>query len=458
MALREDVRDPDAQTANRLRPSDRRARLLVPLVLGILTLGIRLWDLTTPPQTYWDETYYAIDASAYLGGIVALPAERPAPTIDAEISWEHPPLGKWIIATGVSPLGLHPLGYRLPSAVFGTVGVLLLYLLALELWGSVWWAGLAAMLLSLDGLHIVESRIAMLDVFLVTFITAGALFLVRDRKRILDAVPRPPVGWVERWFCSKDRLLAGAMFGAAVATKWSGIPALALGAALTATWIRRRTPSDDADRKRQRRSVMLAFGAVPIVMYVASYAEFFAQHPLGVGAFLHLQWAMLDKQLHGPVRQAANSAAWTWPLLLHPIRYYPGYPTAVLNDRVSRWIVALGNPAFFGAFLLLLPKLLIDASKRGDWPTQFALLFYGAMYLPWLVLSRASFLYYMVPCLPFMAIGIVAALRALHGKLRARATTILVLGDVVCAVALMPVWLGLNGSLFLVRALHLFPR
>jgi hypothetical protein len=64
----------------------------------------------------------------------------------------------------------------------------------------------------------------------------------------------------------------------------------------------------------------------------------------------------------------------------------------------------------------------------------------------------------MVPCLPFMAIGIVAALRALHGKLRARATTILVLGDVVCAVALMPVWLGLNGSLFLVRALHLFPR
>src|SRR5204862_12889 len=163
-------------------------------------------------------------------------------------------LGKWIIATGVSPLGLDPLGYRLPSVICGTVGVLLLYLLALELWGSAWWAGLAAILLSLDGLHIVQSRIAMLDVFLVTFITAG-------------------------------------------------------------------------------------------------------------------------------------------PLLLHPIRYYPGYPTAVLNARVSRWIVAIGNPAFFGAFLLLLPKLLIDATKRGDWPTRFAVLFYGAMYLPWLVLSRASFLY-----------------------------------------------------------------
>jgi dolichyl-phosphate-mannose-protein mannosyltransferase len=458
MALQQDVRTPEAgPVQTRRRRTDRRARVLIPLVLGVATLGIRLWDVTSPPQTYWDETYYAIDASGYLGGILPLPVRLPAPTIEGEVSWEHPPLGKWIIATGVSPLGLRPLGYRLPSVIFGTAGVLVLYLLAMELWGSPWWAGLAGTLLSLDGLHIVQSRIAMLDIFLVTFITAGAVFLVRDRKRLLDAAPERPEGRIARWFWSKDRLLAGVMLGAAVATKWSGAFALVLGAAMTASWIRRRTRNDPVERRRQWRGLALAFGAVPIAIYLVSYVEFFAQHPFGVGAFAHLQWAMLQKQLHGPVHEAANSSAWTWPLLLHPIRYFPGYHSAVLNDRVSGWIVAIGNPAFFAAFLLLLPKLIGNALKTRDWPSRFVLLFYGAMYLPWLAFSRASFLFYIVPCLPFMALGIVAALRSIRVRLRTPATIALVVGDLACAAVLMPVWLGLDGSLSIVRALHLLP-
>jgi dolichyl-phosphate-mannose-protein mannosyltransferase len=72
-----------------------------------------------------------------------------------EATWVHPPLGKWIIAfLGVGPIGQRPIGWRLPSAVFGIAGVGLLYVLALRLWRSVWWAGFAALLLALDGLHI----------------------------------------------------------------------------------------------------------------------------------------------------------------------------------------------------------------------------------------------------------------------------------------------------------------
>jgi dolichyl-phosphate-mannose--protein O-mannosyl transferase len=79
------------------------------------------------------------------------------------------------------------------------------------------------------------------------------------------------------------------------------------------------------------------------------------------------------------------------------------------------------------------------------------------MYLPWLVFSRASFLFYIVPCLPFMALGIVAALRSIRGSFRTPATIALAVGDLACAAALMPVWLGLDGSLSIVRALHLLP-
>ena len=104
-------------------------------------------------------------------------------------------------------MGLHAFGWRFPSVLFGVAGVLLLYFLALELWGSVWWAGLAGLLLSLDGLHIVQSRIAMLDIFLCTFVTAGMLLLVLDRRR-MTAVSRRE-GWVDRIFGSPYRLGAG---------------------------------------------------------------------------------------------------------------------------------------------------------------------------------------------------------------------------------------------------------
>ena len=147
------------------------------------------------PRSVWDEQYYVFDAEAYLGGGIGQPIEGAPPVkIADEGTWVHPPLGKWIIALlGVGPIGQRPIGWRLPSAVFGIAGVALLYLLALRLWRSVWWAGLAALLLALDGLHIVQSRIAMLDIFLTTFITAAMLFLVLDRERMDEPTGSAPL-------------------------------------------------------------------------------------------------------------------------------------------------------------------------------------------------------------------------------------------------------------------------
>jgi dolichyl-phosphate-mannose-protein mannosyltransferase len=136
-------------------------RWVVPLVFVSGAAGVRLWGITTPDSLYWDEQYYVFDAEVYLGGGIGRPiGDPPAVKIADEGTWVHPPGGKWIIALfGVGPLGNRPIGWRLPSAVFGIVGVALLYLLALRLWRSVWWAGAAALLLALDGLHIVQSRI-----------------------------------------------------------------------------------------------------------------------------------------------------------------------------------------------------------------------------------------------------------------------------------------------------------
>src|SRR5699024_10329891 len=94
-------------------------------------------------------------------------------------------------------------------------------------------ATIAGLLLAVDFLSVVQSRIAMLDVFVAMFDTAAILFLVLDRDRRPDGsatlVDRLTLG--RPW-----RLLAGASLGAATAVKWSGAYA-ALGVVLlVALW------------------------------------------------------------------------------------------------------------------------------------------------------------------------------------------------------------------------------
>ena len=103
-----------------------------------------------------------------------------------------------------------------------------------------------------------QSRVAMLDIFLVTFVLAGFLFLVLDRAWIerrtgphpeaatadvdpeadlgLELPPdRPPSPILRPW-----RIAAGLAFGAAAATKWSGAPAFLGAIILTIAWERTR--------------------------------------------------------------------------------------------------------------------------------------------------------------------------------------------------------------------------
>jgi dolichyl-phosphate-mannose-protein mannosyltransferase len=416
-----------------------RASVLVPVVLILLAGGLRVWGLSSPPQTYWDESYYVPDAYDYLGGGYLIGhADDPSYKLAGEITWVHPPLGKWMIAMGVGPMGLHPLGWRLPSAVFGTAAVLLVYLLAMALWGSVWWAGLAGLLLAVDGLHIVQSRMAMLDVFLTTFVLAGVYLMVLDRRasrRRAEAGRHPPT-FIERTFGTGYRLGAGLMLGAAVATKWSGLFALVFVAVLSAQAI----PRDG----RRLRTIVASFVVVPGLVYVAGYVVWFAQNGVDIPRFAALQWRMLLHQIHHGTPQPENSSALSWPLLTHPIRYYP--PPGP-GEAAGRQIWLIGNPVLWWGFLVAVPVLLAKAARR-RWKEIVILGSYLSLFLPWVFLGRTQFLFYMLPAVPFMCLGVVAALRALPERLWRRAAT--AFGAVACvaAAAYLPVWLGLNVEWF----------
>jgi dolichyl-phosphate-mannose--protein O-mannosyl transferase len=426
--------------------------VLVPLLVVLAAAGIRIWGLGQPAQPYWDETYYIYDANAYLGGGYGIDVDTPPEVrIAAEGTWVHPPLGKWMIALlGVGPFGLHPLGWRVPSVVFGVAGVLLLYLLALELWGSVWWAGLAGSLLALDGLHIVQSRLATLDIFVTTFITAGLLFLAMDRNRAPAAEPRRRL--VDRLFGSPLRLGSGLMFGAAVATKWVGLFALAFGAGLCLVWVLRG--SDRARRSRAAAvgTVAASFVLVPLLVYLLSYGAFFYQHGAAVHDFVTLQVRMFEYHRHHTQVQPQNSLPWTWPLLLHPIRYYGTEE----GDAVRR-VMALGNPALWWGFLALVPAAVIGAIRRPGWQDALVLGGFGALYLPWLFVGRSQFIFYLLPAVPLMCLTAVAGLRGLPARVARPAAIVFASVVLLTAAAFLPVWIGSTVSRSWIQHLRLLP-
>jgi dolichyl-phosphate-mannose-protein mannosyltransferase len=438
-----------------------RAAVLVPLVLVAFAGAIRVVNLSTPKGTYWDENYYALDAYAYLGGMLPNPGVRfpPGPTIYAETSWGHPPLGKLLIAAGVGPSHFSDVGSRLPSALFGTAAILIVYLIALELWASYWWAALAGLLVATDGLHLVQSRIATLDIFLSTFVLAGVLFLLRDRRQILAGSgdrSSPAPGRIENWFGTKDRFWAGAMFGAAVAVKWNGAWALILGAILTVAWLRANSRSA-IERRRGGRTAALAFVAVPIAIYSLSYTQFFIQHPFDVVGFARLQWYMFKNNVGGHLVPSTSSRPWTWPLLLHPIRYWT-FPTKAGMDPARGSIIALGNPVLFWGFLLTLPAALYRTIRHRERALAIILGFYAVMYLPWMLTRRTQYFYYILPCVPFMALAVVGVLRTLtknHARSVGIAAAVLTVG---VATLFAPVWLGLPTSSSWLAHLRWLPR
>jgi dolichyl-phosphate-mannose-protein mannosyltransferase len=415
----------------------RWVRWAVLAVVLVLAAGLRLWNLSSPDRLYWDEQYYVFDAEVYLGGGIGQPIPgAPAVKIADEGTWVHPPLGKWIIALlGVGPMGFRSLGWRLPSAVFGIAGVALLYLLALKLWGSVWWAGLSALLLGLDGLHIVQSRIAMLDVFMTTFVTAGMLLLVLDRGRMEGSGARS--SWLDVVFGSPYRLGAGAAFGAAVATKWAGVLALLLGTVLCAVWVLTGNRRGGRSVAATAGTLVASFVFVPLAVYLVSYGAFFYQHGPAVRDFLVLQGRMFEyHQAHTRV-QPESSLPWTWPLLLHPIQYF-----AETAGGSARRIVALGNPALWWGFLALLPVALVTVARRPTWRDAVSFGGYAAMYLPWLLVRRNQFFFYMLPAVPFMCLCVPATLRRLDPRVsRAGATTLAVVAA-IATVSYLPVWIG----------------
>jgi dolichyl-phosphate-mannose--protein O-mannosyl transferase len=359
----------------------------------------------------------------------------------------HPPLGKWLIAIGIRLFGADEFGWRFASAVAGTLTVVVLVRLARRMTGSTVLGALAGLLLALDGLHFVQSRIAMLDVFLVLFTTSAVACLVADRdavrSRLAAADDAALAGWGPRLGLRPWLLAAGACLGAAVAVKWSGLYFIALLGLLAFAWEvgARRTAGVAAPvRATAVRSTAPLLGLLvllPVVLYVLSWAGWFssdsgwsrqwaAENPASGLATLMPEALRSLWHYHGEIfrfhdqlsdSHPYQSSPASWLVLARPVSYY--YPQDVgpgdygcTAASCAREVLALGTPALWWVALIALVALVYRWGAYRDWRAGTTVLLAVMPFAAWIrddLDGRTMFLFYALPATPFLALSVALA-------------------------------------------------
>nr|WP_218566145.1 phospholipid carrier-dependent glycosyltransferase [Vallicoccus soli] len=424
-------------------PAERPWSWLGPLLVAAVAGGIRSWRLGTPGELVFDEVYYADQARDLLRhGTEVTDAGAPEFVV-------HPPLGKWLIGLGEQVLGYDPVGWRVVVALLGTLSVLVLARAGRRLLRSTLLGCTAGLLLAVDGLHVVHSRTALLDVILGTFVLCAFACLLVDRDRVrerlaaalpLDAARYgPPLG-LRPW-----RLAAGVLLGAACATKWSGLFFLAAFGLLTVLWdvgARRaagvRRPWGGA-LLRDAAPAAASLVLTSAVLYVTSWAGWFAAGPdraygrdwaagqpgswlpASVRSWLHLQAQMLQVNQDLSTPHPYESNPWGWLVLARPVSFYyetpePGTPGCGDADSCSQAVTGLGTPALWWAAVAALAVLLVLWAGARDWRAGAVLCGVAAGWLPWFAYQdRTIYSFYAVAFVPFLVLAVVLVLGMVVG-------------------------------------------
>ncbi len=350
--------------------------IAIPLLFAALA-SIRLAIPSTP---FFDEVHY-------------LPAARELlkigdPGGGEYLNREHPLLGKILIATGMHWLGDNPLGWRIMPLIAGTVAV-----------GAsmrAMWQGsedrLATMLFGMlltTGFHLfVHARIAMLDVFMVTFLSLAAW-------QFAAAIREPENG---RWRLA----LTGIALGAAMASKWNAVPiAMVPGLTFFAARLsagRRRLVFSRRGIPVPGVSLAEAFvwlGVVPLIVYAFTFAPGYwlgtavTPSPLSEVGLIGLHAQMLELQ---------NS-------VMDPHNYQSTWPQWVMNtrgiwylyeftDNAQRGVLLIGNPVTMLAGLPALVWCLWTGLSRSDWARLGVVIGYCASLGLWLIAPKPVQFYY----------------------------------------------------------------
>ena len=430
------------------------------VVTTLIAAFTRLWNLGSPHEIMFDETYYVKDAYSiwHLGYEGTWAQNANASFVRGNFSMlspeasfvVHPPLGKWLIAMGMEAVGpASSWGWRLAVALAGIATVFLLCRLVWRLFPSPLLVGLAGLFLAIDGVGITESRIGLLDGFIGFFALAAVYCIVRDRQSQRERIARllegtaagalaPKAGW-RPWMIS-----AGVLLGCACSVKWSGLYLLATIGIMTVIWDGTALRAVKAKVWKLETLVSRGWGnfmrLVPVagVTYLLSWFGWFmnpsaykhgwaaAERAAGRGSWLpdsiadfieyHRAIYEFHVGLSTPHSYMAKPSGWL--LQMRPTSFYWQSNDTLGADAYQcdtrncvRAITSIGNiPIWWAAFVAVFVVVAYVALKR-DWRGWVVLAGYIGLYLPWFMYwDRTIFTFYTVAFVPFVVLALTVAL------------------------------------------------
>jgi dolichyl-phosphate-mannose-protein mannosyltransferase len=392
-----------------------------PLGLGLIwgvALVLRFWGLERFHTLVFDEIYFARFGHHYL---------TQTPFFDG-----HPPLGKYFIAIGIWLQGFTPWGYRWMNALVGSLIPILVSGIAYRLSHRHRFALIAGAFAVLDGLLLVESRYALINIYLLFWgLLTHFCFLTALEKR-------------RRWLWLT---LTGISMGATIAVKWNGLW-LILGP--YSVWAIGWGLSHFKQLPKWKPALRLVHLS-PFIM--VGYMGIIAVTCYGLIWIPHLQqnvdhnfWQLHSEILayhrrigSGPEVHPYCAAWYTWPWLIRPLSYFyqrgisPSGPMPVygppLPTEATPWIFdvhGMGNPPLWWFSTIAILLLLGQAGYWGFsrlqtqqtttlstrpqltstiWVPLYLCINYAANLLPWILVSRCTFIYHYLPAAIFSSMA-----------------------------------------------------
>jgi dolichyl-phosphate-mannose--protein O-mannosyl transferase len=372
------------------------------ITLFLSSLALRFWNLGQFDKLVFDEIYYVKYAKNYLNHL---------PFFDV-----HPPLGKYLIALGlwINTLPfwhregqLTAFGYRWFNALTGSFVPLIVAGIAYQLSYRRSYAFIAGLFAAADGLLLVESRYALLNVYLIFFgLLAQWTFLVAlSNKNILRQL---------------YLILSGIFLGSSAAVKWYGlgfwlgIVLLLVSAWLINLWQFFQEKSLEFQIENRRFfwqnltqinvfSLLFSLGIIPIIVYCLLWIPHLQLSPERGFWQLHEQSLTFHQQLDNSSDVHPYCSPWySWVLMIRPVAYFYE-KSRDSTQTIVRDVHGMGNPILWWLVAISILTLIITWLKQlkarkvnnfNFWIPLYLLLNYGANWLPWAMVHRCAFIYY----------------------------------------------------------------
>jgi len=335
--------------------------------LILMVLIFHFATIMQPSIQSMDEPYYVPAANSILHG-------------ESLGRIEHPPLGQSIIASGIWSFGNNPLGWRFFSVIFGTISLILFYLICREVKLPRYATLLATTLLGVDTLSFVQAGVAMLDVFCLTFMFTSVWFYLK-----------------------KKYIWTGVFIGLATLAKLPGVFALLF---ILLHWV-------ITNRKNIKWMVIIA--ATSAVTFLSGLTL--------------LDFAILHK-LQNPISRISSMLSFTKSLTYTLYNASKMAKSSTIPDKPWIWLYHLNGMEFISfdsvkhvwsaydmiinptIWILTIPSILflLYLTLKRDKAAIFAVCWFAATCIIWipisLITNRLTYDYYFYPAVGAICIGI----------------------------------------------------